>query len=75
MWNRGDADTLKVVPDPSSLHIELRVNGELRQTSPTADLLFDVTFISSQITKLIDRSRISYPFCLKVPHCDEVLSS
>jgi acylpyruvate hydrolase len=42
------------IPDPHSLDIELRVNGELRQSSNTNDLIFDVPriieFVSQDLT-------------------------
>ena len=42
------------IPDPHSLEIELRVNGELRQKSNTNDLIFDVPriieFVSQDLT-------------------------
>lgn len=34
-----------VLTDPSALHLQTRVNGELRQDSPTSDLLFNVSEI------------------------------
>lgn len=42
--------------DPSQLHVESRVNGELRQSSPAGDMLFTVPrlleFLSARITLL-----------------------
>ncbi len=48
--------TADELPDPGRLAIRTRVNGELRQTSTTADLIFDVptliTFLSASKTLL-----------------------
>lgn len=41
-----------VLTDPSALHLQTRVNGELRQDSPTSDLLFKV----SQIIAFLSQS-------------------
>ncbi|MDX3905935.1 MAG: fumarylacetoacetate hydrolase family protein [Pigmentiphaga sp.] len=43
----------RFVPDPQSLHIEFRLNGEVMQSESTADMLFDVArqieYISSYV--------------------------
>lgn len=36
--------------DPSNLRVEMRVNGEIRQTSSTSNLIFDVPFLVSYIS-------------------------
>ncbi|WWC99985.1 hypothetical protein V866_006894 [Kwoniella sp. B9012] len=41
----------KLIHDPSKLHIKLAVNGDIRQESPTADLLFNVPFIISFLSQ------------------------
>ncbi len=43
----------RVVPgiDPSNLKIQTRVNGEIRQDSTTADMIFDVPTIIAFVTK------------------------
>ncbi|WWC58904.1 uncharacterized protein I303_101449 [Kwoniella dejecticola CBS 10117] len=41
----------KLIPDPSKLDIKLTVNGDLRQESPTSDLLFNVPFIISFLSQ------------------------
>jgi len=38
------------VPDPDSLKLELSVNGELRQSSNTSDMVFNVAAIISQVS-------------------------
>ena len=46
--------TADLVPDPNALGIECRVNGELRQSSNTADMVFNcrqlISYISQHIT-------------------------
>ena len=46
--------TADEIPDPQALRVSSAVNGETRQSSPTADMLFDVAtllaFLSAQIT-------------------------
>ncbi len=39
--------------DPSSLHIWLKVNGELRQDGNTKDMIFPVPFLISYISKIM----------------------
>lgn len=41
----------EVIPDPSKLHLQTRVNGEVRQDTPTDDLLFNVPKIISFISQ------------------------
>lgn len=47
----------RIVPrddiDPSSLHIWLKVNGELRQDGNTKDMIFSVPFLVSYISKIM----------------------
>ena len=42
------------IPDPSKLHVSSYVNGEQRQSSPTADMLFSIEelieFLTAHIT-------------------------
>ena len=42
------------IPDPQGLDLELRVNGELRQSSNTSDLIFNISqiieFVSQDLT-------------------------
>lgn len=38
------------VPDPGALTLELSVNGELRQSASTSDLLFDIPSIIAQLS-------------------------
>ena len=40
------------VPDPQNLSIRLTVNGELRQSSSTANMIFSVAFLVSYISKV-----------------------
>ena len=45
--------TTDEIPDPSKLHVRTEVNGEERQSSPTAQMLFDVPTILEAITRYI----------------------
>jgi len=45
--------TADEIPDPSGLGIELRVNGELRQKSNTANLVFDVPYLVEFLSGLM----------------------
>ncbi len=38
------------VPDPQALHLTTRVNGEVLQSGPTADMIFDVAFLISYLS-------------------------
>jgi 2-keto-4-pentenoate hydratase/2-oxohepta-3-ene-1,7-dioic acid hydratase in catechol pathway len=44
------------IPDPNSLHIQLQVNGEIRQNSNTNEMIFNcakiVSFLSAHLTLL-----------------------
>jgi 2-keto-4-pentenoate hydratase/2-oxohepta-3-ene-1,7-dioic acid hydratase in catechol pathway len=42
--------TTDEIPDPSRLHIETRINGEVMQSAPTADLCFDVRRIVEYVS-------------------------
>lgn len=44
--------TKEEVPDPQNLSIRLTVNGELRQNSSTANMIFSVAFLVSYISKV-----------------------
>lgn len=44
--------TADEVGDPGKLAIECRVNGEIRQTGTTADMLFSVPFLISYLSRL-----------------------
>ncbi len=44
--------TREDVPDPQNLSIRLTVNGELRQSSTTANMIFSVAFLVSYISKV-----------------------
>jgi 2-keto-4-pentenoate hydratase/2-oxohepta-3-ene-1,7-dioic acid hydratase in catechol pathway len=33
----------ELIPDPAALHLKTSVNGEVRQDTPVADLVFDVS--------------------------------
>lgn len=35
--------TVQLIPDPAKLQLTTSVNGELRQDTPVADLVFDVS--------------------------------
>jgi 2-keto-4-pentenoate hydratase/2-oxohepta-3-ene-1,7-dioic acid hydratase in catechol pathway len=41
------------IPDPSRLHVRTEVNGEERQSSPTAEMLFDVPTILETLTRYV----------------------
>ena len=43
--------TADQVPDPNALKLELRVNGEIRQASSTADMVFDCKALVSYISR------------------------
>jgi acylpyruvate hydrolase len=43
--------TIDEVPDPQNLHIRLTVNGELRQSSTTANMVFPVSFLVAYVSK------------------------
>jgi 2-keto-4-pentenoate hydratase/2-oxohepta-3-ene-1,7-dioic acid hydratase in catechol pathway len=43
--------TADQVPDPNSLKIECRVNGEVRQSSNTVDMVFNCASLVSYISK------------------------
>jgi acylpyruvate hydrolase len=45
-----DLVTADEVPDPQALAIELRVNGEVMQSSTTADMIFDVATLIEHIS-------------------------
>jgi acylpyruvate hydrolase len=40
------------IPDPAQLHVELRVNGSLRQSAPTSDLIFNVPELVAHWSKM-----------------------
>jgi 2-keto-4-pentenoate hydratase/2-oxohepta-3-ene-1,7-dioic acid hydratase in catechol pathway len=40
-----------VIPDPAALRLTTRVNGEVRQDTPVADLVFDVPTIISFLSQ------------------------
>jgi 2-keto-4-pentenoate hydratase/2-oxohepta-3-ene-1,7-dioic acid hydratase in catechol pathway len=42
--------TTDEIPDPSQLHIETRINGEVMQSAPTSDLCFDVRRIVEYVS-------------------------
>ena len=47
----GPVVTLKTaIADPNALDLELEVNGELRQSANTSDMLFDVSHIIAQLS-------------------------
>jgi 2-keto-4-pentenoate hydratase/2-oxohepta-3-ene-1,7-dioic acid hydratase in catechol pathway len=41
------------IPDPNGLRVRTRVNGEIRQDAPTADMIFDVPTLIAFITEAI----------------------
>ncbi len=41
------------IPNPDNLHLELRVNGELRQSASTADLIMPVTALIAYVSRFI----------------------
>ncbi len=43
--------TANQVPDPNALRIECRVNGEVRQSSNTSDMVFNCASLISYISK------------------------
>lgn len=43
--------TADELPDPQTLHLETRVNGELRQRSSTADMIFSVAAIIEDLSQ------------------------
>jgi len=43
----------KDIPDPNNLHLWLKVNGELRQSSTTALMIFKVPFILSYLSQFM----------------------
>src|SRR5581483_644857 len=43
--------TADEIPDPQSLHIRCLVNGEVRQDSSTADMVFSVAFLVSYLSQ------------------------
>ncbi|WP_079527395.1 fumarylacetoacetate hydrolase family protein [Halobacillus hunanensis] len=45
--------TKEEVPDPHSLNIELKVNGETKQKSNTGNLVFDVNFLVEFLSEII----------------------
>jgi 2-keto-4-pentenoate hydratase/2-oxohepta-3-ene-1,7-dioic acid hydratase in catechol pathway len=42
--------TTDEIPDPSRLHIETRINGQVMQSAPTSDLCFDVRRIVEYVS-------------------------
>jgi len=45
--------TADELPDPQTLNMELKVNGEIRQSSSTADMIFPVSFIVSYLSQFM----------------------
>lgn len=45
--------TADEIPDPSALHLELTVNGEVRQSAPAADMIVDVPGLVSYISQFM----------------------
>ena len=45
------------LPDPSSLEIECRVNGEVRQSDNTSDLIFDIPTIIGYLSEILTLKR------------------
>ncbi|MDB5764259.1 MAG: hydrolase family protein [Herminiimonas sp.] len=45
--------TTDELPDPQILDLELRVNGEIRQRSNTADMIFPVAFVVSYLSQFM----------------------
>ena len=44
--------TAEEIPDPSALALETRLNGEIMQSAPTSDLLFDIPYLVEYISKV-----------------------
>ena len=44
--------TADEIPDPSALALETRLNGEIMQSAPTSDLLFDIPCLVEYISKV-----------------------
>ncbi len=45
--------TADEIPDPQALHLTTRVNGEVRQSAPTADMLYSVATLVSFLSGLV----------------------
>ena len=45
--------TADEIPDPGALALETRLNGEVMQTAPTSDLLFDVPCLVEYISRVL----------------------
>ncbi len=44
--------TADEIPDPGSLHLETRLNGQIMQSAPTSDLLFDVPCLVEYLSRI-----------------------
>ncbi len=44
--------TADEIPDPGALHLETRLNGQLMQSAPTRDLLFDVPCLVEYLSRI-----------------------
>ncbi len=44
--------TTDEIPDPSQLSLETRLNGEVMQSAPVSDLLFDIPYLVEYISKV-----------------------
>jgi 2-keto-4-pentenoate hydratase/2-oxohepta-3-ene-1,7-dioic acid hydratase in catechol pathway len=47
----------KIIPDPSKLHLQTKVNGELRQSSPIDDLCFKIPYLVEYMSQGTTLSR------------------
>ncbi len=55
-WHSGSFGpwmvTADEIPDPGALHLETRLNGQVMQSAPTSDLLFDIPHLVEYLSRV-----------------------